>query len=471
MPAPGGPDRLLVAGLSPALIPNQVLPSALDSLTVLLIVVLFSAELLIIVRHFADGAARPSAEGTGGNYVLARPAAFFYVFGIDLSMSFLPLHVERLYKPLFGLSREVVAGLPISAEFLSVGVAILVAGVWYDRRGWQQPMFVGLVLATGGALGSCLATDVTAFILSRVLVGTGYGFALMASQGYVIGRTDGRTKAQGLAHLFAGLYAGSICGGAAGGILAERYGYRMAFLLGALAIVLVIPYVVTFMRDAAGCVPSPRTLASATGGGARRLGRFLSDRSVLALMLLSSLPASIAAVGFLNYFSPLYLSRLGASETTIGKLLVIYGVCLIYLGPVMGRHADASESRRSVIFAGCLLGGAAFLAFNALDGVLAVAVAILLMGLSHSMVLSSQSAYMLELQVTRELGPGMALGIFRASSRFGQMVGPMVFSAVAMSGGMQTGVGWLGVVYVVLAVLFLLLTRERREVLVREYSQ
>jgi len=284
----------------------------------------------------------------------------------------------------------------------------------------------------------------------------------MASQGFVIDNTNGRTKAQGLAHLFAGLYAGSICGGAAGGIVAERYGYRVTFLLGAVMTGMVIAYALGLMRGAMRQRPREAESAVVPGENPQRLVRFLFNRSVVALTLFSSLPASIAVVGFLNYFAPVYLHGLGASEGTIGKLLVIYGICLIYCGPIMGRYADCSQNKRRVIFVGCLLGSAAFLAFGALQGVVAAAVAIFLMGLSHSFILSSQSAYMLELTVTRELGPGKAMGIFRASSRFGQMIGPVVFAGLAMTGSVRAGVGLLGVLYAVLACAFVVVTRRGR---------
>ena len=82
-----------------------------------------------------------------------RPAAFLFVFGIDLSMSFVPLHTERLYVGGDWLSPEVMMGLPISAEFLFVGLAILAAGRWIDRRGWRPPFVAGVVYDRCGLYG------------------------------------------------------------------------------------------------------------------------------------------------------------------------------------------------------------------------------------------------------------------------------------------------------------------------------
>ena len=67
------------------------------------------------------------------------------------------------------------------------------------------------------------------FVLSRAVLGTGYGLTLMACQGFVVRATDTRSTARGLAQLFAGIYGGSICGGVAGAILAERFGFGPVF--------------------------------------------------------------------------------------------------------------------------------------------------------------------------------------------------------------------------------------------------
>jgi predicted MFS family arabinose efflux permease len=83
------------------------------------------------------------------------------------------------------------------------------------------------------------------------------------------------------------------------------------------------------------------------------------------------LPAAIAVVGFLNYFSPIYLNSIGASQATIGRVLMIYGVSLIYIGPMISRHVDASCNKKQYIFIGCLLGATTFLIFNFFNGIYA----------------------------------------------------------------------------------------------------
>jgi predicted MFS family arabinose efflux permease len=294
-------------------------------------------------------------------------------------------------------------------------------------------------------------------------VGGGYGLALMASQGFVIEYTNNKSKAQGLAYLFAGIYAGSLCGGATGAMLADRFDYSTVFFAGSLILFSVIIYCFIFMRHGMQKPQSCDPVRHTKSASVSKVTGFLSNRIVLSLIFFSSLPAAIAVVGFLNYFSPIYLNRLGASQSTIGRILMIYGICLIYIGPLISRYVDASNKKRLYIFMGCILGSMAFLTFNVVEGLMAAAIAVLLLGLSSSFVLASQSAYTLRLKVTEELGAGKSIGIFRSTSRGGQVLGPIVFSWLILATNIKDGITYFGLAYLGFAVIFFLLTMKDKK--------
>jgi hypothetical protein len=111
------------------------------------------------------------------------------------------------------------------------------------------------------------------------------------------------------------------------------------------------------------------------------------------------------------------------------------------------------------VLLGCTLGSMALLTFYFLSGIIAAVVAVFMFGLSSSFVLASQSAYALRLKVTQRLGEGKAIGIFRSTSRVGQMLGPLVFSSIILATNTKTGITYLGLAYLFTAVLFILFTR------------
>jgi MFS family permease len=422
----------------------------IKGITILFITVLVMVECLLLYLHLL--VKRQSTRHYKSRYEVGfvRPAMFLFLFAIDLSMSFVPLHMQSFDTELFGLSREIVLGLPISSEFLCVGIFLLVAGVWIDRRGWHEPYFVGLFVVGIGSLCSWVATDALMFILSRALVGVGYGLSLMSAQGLVVsyGGTSGR--ARGFASLFAGLYSGSICGAAAGAFLAERFGYEKVFFLGAVIVLVLIIFSWKFMRSLIER-PGPDFELEEKSKQGIKLGpllKFIGNPIFVALSVLSSLPASIAVAGFLHFFTPVYLDQIGARESTIGQVLILYGICLIYFGPSIGRLIDRSENKKYYMLVGGLLGGLAFATFNSDFGIASMIFCVFLLGLSSSFVLSSQSTMVLELKESRVLGEGTALGIFRSISRIGQVVGPVIFGWVLLSGDLTKVINYLGYLYI-----------------------
>lgn len=437
-----------------------------ETFTVLAVTLLLGGELVVLALLLMERRNSKQPTRVETRFSGARPAMFFFLFGIDLSMSFVALHMEELYEPMLGLSKEFVIGLPISVEFFFVGVAILTAGVWVDRRGWLQPFVVGLVLAAGGTLYGGLATDAWHFIISRAILGLGYGLTLLAIQGYVIRSVDEKNITQGLAHVFAGLYAGSLCGNAFGAMLADSLGYQAVFLIGAAVLGSLTLIALLFLRQPAPAAASaeaasPAAVVASEPGGLRR---FLLDRRVASVMLLASMPAAVVTVGFLNYFAPLYLHDLGATQTTIGQVLLVYGIALVFVGPALSRAVDAAGNRRLAVFIGSLLGGIALLVFQVMEGLTATLLAMALLGVSSALVLSAQSALLLSLPAAQGLGKSTAMGIFRASSRIGQVMGPIVVAAVVvtMGAGKEHGIAIIGLVYVLVSLAFLLTSGERR---------
>jgi MFS family permease len=352
--------------------------------TLIISTLLFVELFILLLKLFQGNKVSNSYPSTIIDPSSIRPAIFLFLFGVDLSAAFVPLHMKNLYQPLLDLPKDVVLGLPISSMFLCVSFTIVVAGIWLDRRGWHEPFLTGLALTACAMLYAWLAPNGVHFIIAMGLAGLGYGLALMASQGFVIVHTDDRSKARGLAYLIAGIYAGSICGTAVGAMLAEQIGYGPVFLLSAVALFLTLVYTLAAMR---GAIKQAKVYSRVAGIGqtvtavtAKHYWNFLRNRYVLGLIFLSSLPSAIAVIGLLNYFGPVYLDRLGVSQSIIGSVLILYSICMVYLGPFVSKYIDASDNKRLFVFIGCALGGGAFFSFHFFTGLTATVIAVLLLG-------------------------------------------------------------------------------------------
>lgn len=458
-------------------ITDRVREIVLDSITVSVIGVLFLLELVILFLIYIRKAVTPAGETATGpeadaqRYGIIRPVAFLFLFAMDLSITFIPLHMERVFEPLWGLSKDIVLGLPISVEMFFAGIFVITAGLWMDRRGWKEPFFIGLALAGGGCAWSGLAPDMLQFIASRALIGSGYGLALMAAEGFVVDNTGPDSRARGITHLFAGVYAGSLCGGAAGAMLADRLGYRPVFLVSALIMALVIVAVGCIVRGPsrrpAEVRPEPEAEPEVqrrplTAGG---IARFFLDRNIFAAVFLSIVPAALLVVGFINYLLPIYLNRIGTSQSDIGRVLMVYNICLIYMAPLLGNAIDKARFKGRYVVLSGIVAAVGLMGFWFQGGLFMTAFAMFMLGVSSSFGFGAQNAFVLNLKATHEAGHGAAMGMTNAMERIGQVLGPLVLGALVVALGVENGIAATGAAVLVLSLGFMLMARERGNVM------
>ncbi|MFC3221312.1 MFS transporter [Tianweitania populi] len=467
----------LTATLSQKAISEGVRRRVLDASTVLLTSALFGFELLvlfgILMRRLVQQQHQRVTD-QDSHHLLARPASFLLVFGWGLTLSFVPLQMSALTdEPLLGLSRDVTMALPISTEMGCALVTALLAGILTDRKGWHIPFLLGSVICAAGALFSALATMPVLFLASRGLVGLGYGLAWMGIQGYIFTWSSPRTRTQGIANLVAGIFAGQICGNVTGAMLADQLGFSAVFQVAAFAGLLPIPFAWFFMRSYFGRPHEMRENASArqaasapvpiplTAQPGSRLSSLLTDRNFLALLLLSVVPFSIAQVGLLYYTLPVYLSHEGFEQADIGRIMMIYGLSVIYIAPVLGGWVDRHIRKKPFIVLGGLLGGAG-LVFTYVDiGVATLVSSVFLLGLASSLGGPAQSSFALHLPSVQRLGTGRAMGIQRAADKLGQMIGPVAVGALFALIGAREGIALTGVYLVASNSLFFLIARDR----------
>ena len=453
--------------LSRPFIETKLREIILDSATVLIISFLFSAELIsflflqIVRRSLSSSRLQRPKQVAYEYYHLIRPFVFTYFFGCFLSLSFLPLHMKRMFSPIFGLSEEIFIGLPISAEMLTIALSIGFSGAWIDRKGWYRPCATGMVLSIGGAVFSGLVQNPVWFIASRAVVGLGYGLTLMAFQGFILIHTGPKNRAQGIATLIAGLYAGQICGSAAGGMLADQMDFARVFFVAAGIIVACVLFMSVYSKDFFKKIPLSLDKAKKTGEG-HHLLRFLFDKNLLSLLFFSCIPGAICLVGLINYATPVYLDRLGSAPSDIGRVMMVFGLCLIYITPLISRMIDRAHNKKIFIIISGILAAAGLLIFKYMSGLPATILAVFLLGLSCSFGFASQALFVLELDGTKMIGQARAIGIYRAIERIGQMIGPIAFGAVIAGAGFQAGISLMGAALLLTVMFFIIGTAKKK---------
>lgn len=376
---------------------------------------------------------------------------FLLIFSDSLSLSFFPLYVEELYRDIPGLSREMVIGLPISVFMLIWALSLPSAGVWSDRVGRRRSFLVGSVITCVGLVLSGTAQGILDLLLWRSITAVGYGIVFITAQGYITDNTTPQHRTKGMAMFLAGFFAGSLCGAAIGGILAERVGFRPTFFLSAFLSIASALFVYKFMherRDAAAMAAAKPKLRL------KDFGILFSNRNFVMITVFAAIPAKVALTGFLYYSAPIYLKSLGNAQSVIGRVMMAYGLMIIFLGPFVARLADALGNRKGFIIIGGYISVAAMLVIHYLNDITGVVISVALLGIAHAIGVSPQLTLVTEVcrEDAKVVGVGTVMGIFRLIERIGNVTGPMI------AGGLIAAYGFSGAFMGMAMISFLTIT-------------
>lgn len=347
---------------------------------------------------------------------------FLLIFADSLSLSFFPVYVGQFYAPDMGLSKSVVVGLPISIFMFTWALSMPWAGMWSDRVGHRKAFVVGAAITTAGLVATACAQSLYDLLLWRCLTALGYGLVFITAQGYVANNTPPAQRTRGMAVFLSSFFAGSLSGSAIGGILSDRLGHGPTIFLSALLSAAAALFVLRFLSPAKPAGAARRSLAWAD------VQRLLRNRKFAAITFLAAVPAKIALTGFLYYMVPLYLSLLGNSQSTTGRVMMAYGLAIIVLSPLAAKLADRIGHLRWFVTVGGYAAALAMLVIYVNDSTLGLLLSITLLGIAHAIGVSPQLALINDFckEVVAEVGTGTATGIFRLVERLGNVLGPVI---------------------------------------------
>lgn len=439
---------------------DRLIAAGMDILTLVIIALIFMVELFLLIARGME--ARAGGLTHSRRSGLFRPLMFVFVLAMDMSVSFIPLRVAEL-APSEWFTRELLSGLPISAEMGMTGLSVLLAGAWMKRRGLRPPLLTGILCMALGYAGSMLAQTPGQFIAARAGVGLGYGLSLLTAQAHTV--KDGK-----LADMFAGVYAGSLCGSALGAMLAERMGYAPVFLISAciLAGLAAAPLILLQRgREEAETTP-PDAARPHFVQSLPQISRLLGDRRFLSFVLLALVPSAMLCVGFLNYFLPVYLKAAGVAQSNIGRVYMLNCLIVIYSGPPLAALVMKSTRKALMVFWAGALSALSLLSFTLLPSLPASVVGSVLLGLATGLSIPAYSEYLLQLDIARAVGVDQTMSLFDALQRVGQVLGPLCVGAGLAAMSVDSAALWGGFGFAVISLLFLPLAGYRT---VREEEQ
>lgn len=442
------------ATISQSYIDKQMFKIFLDILTMLIVSILFMIEItllavIIMIRGPNQVADERIGVSNATSHGLVRSLIFFVNLAAFMSLTFVPIVMRNLYQPIGQLPKDVVLGLPLSAEMLGGIIAIIVAGWFVSKMKWQVVLYLGILFLLTGNLASGFSTGAIALISSRAIAGLGLGFIMMSVRSLVVSLPETNVA---IAAFGAGSIAGLNCGAVIGGMLAERIGYNAVFFIAAALI--LIPFILVHQLMSEYDIATRET---SDLSALKKFVNFIGDKKAIIFLLCIFIPYFISGA-FLDYFFPLFASGNGLSQGDISRGVLLNGLFIIYLGPVLTRLVINKLGNTNGMILSMSIVVCALASFVLFGTVAAAFVTLMLLGLAESFGISMKTTYFLNLRGIRDLEINTSMAYFSVMVNGSRMAGPIIYG-LALSLGMRMGVGLISLGILALLLVFTLVIK------------
>ena len=354
----------------------------------------------------------------------ARIPLFVFCFAEELQKSFLPLFVAEYYTESDLFSRDIMMGLPISAFMFVIAAFTPFAGKLVDKFG-NKPLFLaGLFPAIGGYLMCYLAQNGNDILIGRSMTAVGYAVITISCQSYIASVVVAENRARGMAVFVGVLMTATMCGTAIGAILADWLGFKAVFLF-AIGFALFAALLGWGMLSTD--LPEPEKKKVPVGVSKSPIATLLRNSQFVLIVLFCAIPAKVILTGFLYLFVPIYLASLDATQSEIGRVMMLYSLIIIPISPLASGFADRLGKNLWMVIVATIASGIVLLGLYQSASVAMVLGVVAALGVVHAflkapLIVAAMEAAEKSPDITRT----GALSLLRTSERIGSVIGPVV---------------------------------------------
>ena len=199
--------------------------------------------------------------------------------------------------------------------------------------------------------------------------------------------------------------------------------------------------------------------AAKQGGTFKKILSLGKNARFVAIVILAAIPAKIILTGFLYFLLPLYMVTLGSSPAEIGRVMMIYPVIIIALGPAASWTADKLGNMMWMLVVGCFISGLGLVLFHDIGSIWGVVLMVIIMGSAHAFTKAPQIAFVMELceEDMERVGRTTVLGLLRTMERIGSVLGPVIAASFVTIYGYEKAIAGTGAIISGSAILFLII--------------
>lgn len=452
-------DNTLIMSLD-VTISNQFMNQKMLEMLLLFLITLFTSIVaiieimrlpeLVMLRVSGEFSKPEARQGTGVRSCI-RMCTFMLYTGAYIVMPFSALLIREWRQPLFGLSLDVTASLPMTVEVLALMLGSLLSATLFKRWNVRVGLGLSFMLLIVSNLACLFAMSPLWLIVFRFLSGIGFTGVLYVSNYIVSYGSDGGSERAGmLAGINAGLLGGIMVGGSLGAVIANM-GISICFM--AAIGIFVATGLVLFALMPWRLFSSQSESDEKTRARPRTL-RTLFHPRLISYLLLVLIPLSLGLM-FIVSGMPMFVQINGLSPLLLSCGYLANGIAGIYLGVPMLSFFQKRMTRDEIIVAALLLGGLAVgVLFLPLTWLMLLVCAFLL-GIFDGVGTPTIMNDFLELPGIRDLRPVDALAIENTVLKAINSAAPMVYGLIislAANGSFVFGI--LGGAFIVAGVVY-----------------
>ena len=358
------------------------------------------------------------------NLLISWIGCFFTGASFSLVMPFIPLYIEELGAPASQV--PLLSGLAISITALAAAIVAPIWGNLADRKGRRLMMIraaAGMTV-TMGALA--FVPNVYWLLVMRFFTGVLSGYIPNATA--LIAYQAPREKSGwAIETLATGAIVGNLIGPLMGGILAELLGMKNVFIITGMILFITLLLTIFLVKETFEPVEKKNLMSTK-----EILGQS-TRRSVLFGLFFTSLILQLGMTS-ISPILTLYIRELSTDTGNVlflsGLIVSVAGVSAVISSPYLGRLGDRIGNHK-ILLLGLVFSFCCFIPMGLVTAPWQLGVLRFLLGFSTGALMPSVNT--LISKITPPEGVSRIFGYNQMFNNFGQVLGPLVGSAVAQA--------------------------------------
>ncbi len=358
------------------------------------------------------------------NLLISWIGCFFTGASFSLVMPFIPLYIEELGAPASQV--PLLSGLAISITALAAAIVAPIWGNLADRKGRRLMMIraaAGMTV-TMGALA--FVPNVYWLLVMRFFTGVLSGYIPNATA-LIAYQAPRKKSGWAIGTLATGAIVGNLIGPLMGGILAELLGMKNVFIITGMILFITLLLTIFLVKETFEPVEKKNLMSTK-----EILGQS-TRRSVLFGLFFTSLILQLGMTS-ISPILTLYIRELSTDTGSVlflsGLIVSVAGVSAVISSPYLGRLGDRIGNHK-ILLLGLVFSFCCFIPMGLVTAPWQLGVLRFLLGFSTGALMPSVNT--LISKITPPEGVSRIFGYNQMFNNFGQVLGPLVGSAVAQA--------------------------------------